>query len=329
MMPASTNGADTQSPKHPVRWLLACLLTAFGVLYWMFPFVSPIEIGNDYQAFSIKRQMEYQFCIEKGAFPLYIPGGTFGRPGIVISLGQLFHPISHLAAALPGYWSGHALQFNTLLRLLSLAITHFVVFAFFRRLSVRPALAFCMSFVAVYNMRMLDSFRYGASLEGYCAFLMLCCALGWHYLSRTPRLGPAAIAVCTYLLVTSGHPQWMFLAMLPALAFVLVLPIFVRSLEGPEPRLSGLWTYYFGAFLSIGVGLLLSSAYVIPYYFDFVGHSGPRIDQTHEFSVAMSNTVFGMLSNFFNPYWLMLAFCYNSTFLSPIAQLVERAAVNR
>ncbi len=44
---------------------------------------------------------------------------------------------------------------------------------FLRRLRLSTALAFVFSFITVYNLRMLDMFRYGASLENYVGFVML------------------------------------------------------------------------------------------------------------------------------------------------------------
>ena len=50
-----------------------------------------------------------------------------GQTSSALTLGQIYHPISHIAASLPGYWEGKALEWINLLRLLSLGVAQFIL----------------------------------------------------------------------------------------------------------------------------------------------------------------------------------------------------------
>ena len=196
----------------------------FIVFYWQVPFLSSQVMGNDYTGFPIKQQLELQYSLAHGTVPLYIPGFAGGQTAAALTLGQFYHPISHLAAKLPGYWHGNALEWNTLLKLLQLALVHLGLFFLLLRLKLSPLLSFIISFITVYNLRMLDLFRYGASLENYTGYLLLCLAMAFYYLKGVSPVvdnqdkkasiyrrftGPALIIGATYLLITGGHPQMM------------------------------------------------------------------------------------------------------------------------
>jgi hypothetical protein len=146
------------------------IVLPFLFFYWMIPFASNLTIGNDYQHYSIEWQMELLFSIKSGSFPLYVPGFAFGHSSSTLTLGQVFHPISHIASFLPGYWDGKALQWNTFLRLLHLGLTHLALFSFLRKIRLTILFSFLLSCITVYNLRMLDLFRFAASLETYTGF---------------------------------------------------------------------------------------------------------------------------------------------------------------
>ncbi|HVN27878.1 MAG TPA: hypothetical protein VMT64_05295, partial [Candidatus Binataceae bacterium] len=115
---------------------LICLLP-FAIFYWMLPFVGDLTIGNDYPRYSIQQQMELRYSIAHGTFPLYAPGFAGGRSSAALTLGQMYHPLSFIAAHSPGYWSGDALDWNTFWRLVSLGLTQLVLFNLLRRLKLR------------------------------------------------------------------------------------------------------------------------------------------------------------------------------------------------
>lgn len=146
-------------------WVVTALvlLLPLVVLYWLVPFAGKYTIGNDYLSYWINNQMYLMFSIKNGTFPLYSPGFLGGWTSSVLTLGQLFHPISWLAAITPGYWNGYAHQIGTILRLAELGVTGAIIFLFLRRLRLAVPLAFVLSFITVYNLRMLDMFRYGVA----------------------------------------------------------------------------------------------------------------------------------------------------------------------
>ena len=190
--------------KSRISVVVIILAVPFFVLYWLVPFASKYTIGIDYTKFWIDMQLYLRFSLEHGTFPLYAPGFNGGWTSSALTLGQLWHPISWLAANLPGYWTGHAHEIGTLLRLFSLGGVHLVLFFFLRRLRLDITLAFLISFITTYNLRMLDMFRYGASLENYTAFLLLCVMIAWCYVTPKNDSGPFVLrSPHTFLLLAA------------------------------------------------------------------------------------------------------------------------------
>lgn len=183
-----------------------CILP-FVVFYWMLPFYGTMTIGNDYPRFAITQQMELQYSLARGSFPLYAPGFAGGRSAAALTLGGMYHPLSHLAAHSPGYWNGGALEWNTFWRLVSLGLTQLVLFNLLRRLELSTDFAFVVSFITVYNLRTLDMFRYGASLENYLGFLLLFAAMTNLYLAPDSAIRALLVIGATYLMICGGHPQ--------------------------------------------------------------------------------------------------------------------------
>ena len=114
----------------------------FLVFYWQVPFLADMTIGNDYTGCTIQEQMELQYALAHGFFPLYVPGFHGGQTSAALTLGQLYHPFPHLASMLPGYWKGNALQWITLLRLLSLGLVQLGLFILLRRLRISTIFSF-------------------------------------------------------------------------------------------------------------------------------------------------------------------------------------------
>ena len=246
--------------------------------------------------------MELMFSLKTGSFPLYVPGFAGGQSASALTLGQIYHPISHIASILSGYWNGKALQWNTFLRLLSLCLAQMALFGFLRRLRFKTLMAFILSFVTVYNLRMLDLFRYGASLESWTGHIFLCSAIGWYCLDPTKRFRPLLIIAATYWLVCSGHPQMMYYGLIGAGLFTLIAPHFIAEMVS-DRRTSGrnplrLWLRI-GLFIFIGI--VLSSAYVIPFYFDFVATNASRVAQNYSYADQFRDSFMGTLNSFFQP----------------------------
>ncbi len=101
------------NPRQPLPyWLLGLIFVLPFLLFaWMLPFVGRLSIGNDYVVYSIFNQLEIQFSLAHGQFPLFVPGVTGGAPVSTLTLGQLYHPLPYLAALSPGYWTGSALDY--------------------------------------------------------------------------------------------------------------------------------------------------------------------------------------------------------------------------
>lgn len=283
-----------------LKWSI-CMLP-FAVFYWLIPFCGDRTIGNDYPRFSIQTQMETQYSIARGSFPLYAPGFAGGRSAAALTLGQTYHPLSHLAAHSPGYWNGSALEWNTFWRLLSLGLTHLVLFNLLRKLDLRADAAFIISFLTVYNQRMLDMFRYGASLESYTGFLLLCAAMAFFYIQPRRILGPLSLMGATYLVICAGHPQMAYFGFIGTGLIGLVTPAVVAAIK-PDITLS--WrkalAFYATVGLCIGGGVLLASAYMLPFYFEFLRDAPDRMGRTYAWSVEYCDTLRGELNSFFNP----------------------------
>jgi hypothetical protein len=278
------------------------LALPFIVFYWLLPFISGLTIGNDYGLFSIQQQLELQYSIEHDSFPLYVPGFAEGRSSAALTLGQIFHPASHLSALMPGYWDGLALEWNTLFRLLQLGVAQLVVFLLLTRLRITWPVAFFLSFITIYNLRMLDLFRYGASLENYTGHIFLCTAIGYYFLKPSKFSGPLFIIIGTYLLICGGHPQMMFYGLLGAIIATLVIPFAFRAINSDIAFSKyELLVFYSSVGAFSFIGLLLASAYTIPFYFDYVTDAVGRVGQNYKWAITLSDTWGGALESFFAP----------------------------
>jgi hypothetical protein len=280
---------------------LICVLP-FAVFYWLLPFGGTLTIANDYPEHSIRQQMELQYSLAHGTFPLYAPGFAGGRGAAALTLGQMYHPLSHLAAHSIGYWKGYALEWNTFWRLVSLGLVQLVLFNLLRRLKLSTDFAFILSFLTVYNQRMLDMFRYGASLENYTGFLLLCAALANLYITPDRFIRSLAVIGATYLLICGGHPQIAYLGCAGAALIALVIPYAVAALR---PELAVNWRrtlrYYAAAGTYVGLGQLLALAYTLPFFVEFLRDAPKRVDQSYEWSLALSDQWGGAANSFFNP----------------------------
>jgi hypothetical protein len=289
------------APSRPLSVIIVVL--PFIIFYWMAPFISDLTLGHDYVEFAIRQQMELFFSIEKGSFPLYVPGFALGHSSSALTQGQVFHPISYIASALPGYWDGKALQWNTFLRLLSLGLTQLVLFLFLRKIRLNNIFAFLLSFITVYNLRMLDLFRYGASLEAYTSHLLLCAAIGWYFIKPAKWFGPISIILLTYLLICSGHPREMYYALLGSVLFAMVVPYFVSTmLDVRGVHFKDALTFWTKVGVCLVLGILLSSAYILPFYFDFIDANTLRVGQSYAANSQAPDTFWGSVNNFFFPY---------------------------
>ena len=288
------------------RRLAVCLFflaTSLVMFAWMVPFISPWTIGNDYLVFCPGAQLDLMWSVWKGTFPLYMPGFAGGHSTAAMTLGQLYHPIPWISSLMPGFWRGHALDWNSLYRVLSLGVAHLGLFKLCRRLRVNPLPAFLLTFPVVYNQRMLDSFRYGASLDGYSAMLFVATAGGFVYLEHRAKRAVFLLGFSTYLIAVSGHPQWAFLGLLIAGVFTLLFPWIARAIDPSRPRPTVRWLGRLVGRLSLGygTGLLLASPYLLTFYFEYFKTNHSRAENDYAWTLGWGDSFRGHLENFMFP----------------------------
>jgi hypothetical protein len=312
-------------------WLFF-LAIPFVMLSWLAPFVTRLTIGNDYAIYSLGAQLDAMWSVWKGTFPLYMPGFASGHSTASMTLGQLYHPLSWISSVMPGYWHGLALEWNTFFRLLSLGFTHLFLFKLCRRLSVSPLYAFLATFPVVYNLRMLDSFRYGASVEAYTGMLLAATAAGFVFLDSERKRPVALLGVSTYLLAVSGHPQWAFFGLLGAGLFALLFPWVAAAVHPDFTRLprKPFFAYILRLTVGFGTGLLLAAPYLLTFYFEYFRTNHSRAENAYQWTLGYADSLRGEASNFLFPLHADVhgAFAGSALYLIaalfPIAALVKR-----
>ena len=309
--------------------LVVCFLLPFFALYWMVPFIGKYVIGNDYIKYWIENQMFLRFSLSNGTFPLYAPGFNGGWTSSALTLGQLYHPISWLSAITPGYWDGFALQINTFFRLVELGGTCAVLFLFLRKLRLSIPLAFILSFITVFNLRMLDMFRYGASLENYTAMLLLFTALGWFYLSPNNRLLLFCISICSWLLIVGGHPQIALIGLFSTVVVCIVFPFYASCLFPDEHPLHFRLVFRFWGWsaFSVMLGILLASAYILPFYFEYLKESFRGAKGEFIWACNYQDALGGIIFNFLNPFFSDVHTAFGGSSLILLAALFPLAGL--
>ena len=184
--------------------------------------------------------------------------------------------------------------------------------------------AFIFSFIAVYNLRMLDMFRYGASLENYTAFLLLVAALIWYYVSDTKYAGPLCIIGSTWLMAVGGHPQMMYYGFIGAVLIWAIMPFYIRSLrifDNPDDYKSPR-KYYLGAAVCMLAGVLLAACYFVPFYFEYMRDSQRGGEATFKWACDFGDVPTGIIYNFFNPFYSDVHGAFGGTTLIVLAAIV-------
>ncbi|MEM3101632.1 MAG: hypothetical protein QXT99_09830, partial [Candidatus Nitrosotenuis sp.] len=268
----------------------------------MLPFVSSFTIGGDYIKFPIRHQMEFLFSIKTGSFPLYVPGFASGHSVTALTLGQPFHTLTWMVSIMPGYWEGRAIEWNNLFKLLSLGLTQLILYILLRRLGVDKVLSFALSFITVYTLRMINLFQYGAALEAYTGYLILCALIGLYCVNPKGVFLPLGIVFTTYLLICSGHPEEMYYGLLAGGIFAIIAPSYVSVLL-PDARYDlkrGFRFWLMVGFL-LSLGVMLSSVYIIPFYFEFFKLNIHRVGMDYDTAILNTDTFIGTINNFFLP----------------------------
>lgn len=296
---------------------------------WLCPFVMPNTLGNDYAIYSPGDQLELMWAVWKGTFPLFMPGFAGGHSTAAMTLGQLYHPLPWISSIMPGYWRGLALEWNTTFRLVSLGVAHISLFKLCRRLRVTPLPAFVATFPVVYNLRMLDSFRYGASLDSYVAMLLIAAAAGFVFLDQESKKPVAFLSLGTYLIVVSGHPQWAFLGLMIAGLFAVLFPWAARAMDPacPRPERGQLGRYLKRLTAGFGSGLLFASPYLLAFYFEFFKTNQSRTNGDYAWSLGYADTTPGEFANFLFPLHADVHGAFGGSALFLLAALFPLAAL--
>ncbi len=283
-------------------WSVLVLLQPFLLLWWLVPGVGETSIGNDYPVYAIEYQQELLFSVVNGSYPLYAPGFHHGQSAAALSLGGLHHPIAWVCGLMPGSWHGHALSWNTLFRLLSLGLAQLALLRLLRGLSLPPWLAWLLSTASVYSLRMLDMFRFAATLEAWTGTWFLVAAAGWLWLDRRSRGAPLAVVLATWWLVCSGHPQFAYFGALAAGIFVLALPALgAAGLGTPSEPWPSAWAYLWRVASWGALGLGLSASLLLPFGLDFMASNSGRVGREWAWSLMYCDTPPGVLANFVLP----------------------------
>jgi hypothetical protein len=277
-------------------------------------------MGGDYLRYSITAQKELLFALKTKTFPLYLPGFAGGHSSSAATLGQLFHPISHIASLMPGYWDGLTVDWNNFFKLLSLGLTHLVLFAFLLEIRLNIIFAFILSFIAMYNLRYLYAYQYGAASEAYTGYFMLCAAIGWYYIRKPGWTGASIIIIATYLLVCSGHPEEVYYGVFGSILFTLIAPFFLSGILGEKLDYKKAIKFWLIVGSYISAGILLSSAYIIPFYSEFLKSNVSRVGRNYAWANMNLDSFIGTLNNFFLPLHSMphTAFGGSSLILIPM-----------
>ena len=311
-------------------WLLF-LAIPFGMFAWLLPFVSSVTIGNDYSIFGPGQQIELMWSAWKGTFPLYMPGFAEGHSTAAMTLGQLYHPLSWISSIMPRYRHGQALEWNTFFRLLSLGLAHAFLFKLCRRLHIKPLPSFLLTVPVIYNLRMLDSFRYGAALDAYVGMVLAATATGFVYFDRESKRPIALLGVCTYLLTVSGHPQWSFFGLTGVGLFALLFPWLAVALDPEIDALSveSLVRYAKRLTVGFGTGVLLASPYLLTFYLEYFSTNHSRLENGYAWTLFNGDSFLGELCNFLLPFHADVHGAFGGSALFLVAALFPLTALVR
>jgi hypothetical protein len=314
--------AAPASPPRTGWWAAAVAAVPVVLFWWMAPFVGGWSLGNDYVDFMLPYQQELQLPWALGQWPLWVPGYAGGQTAAALSFGQFFHPLAQAAAHLPGYWDGAAWHWNTLLRLATLALVHWALFAWFRRLT-GDGWAFVLALAAVYNLRTLDCLRYGSALEAMTGGLWCCAALGQLAITPGAARWRWSLAAGVAWTITSGYPQMAYYALLGVLLFTALAPAFTAACR-PAWRLDreGLRCFRRAAAWAAAAGIGITAAYWVPYLLDFAAANAGRAGRSYAFAAGYTDTFIGTADNFLRPLRSDVHGAFGGSFLLTVGALL-------
>lgn len=312
------------SYKDDAPIIILCLTIPFLMFWWMDPApallginmrpfleaftldckdLAGVSLSNDYGKFTTIPQVHAFFSLKNGSFPLFFPWFWYGQSVTANTLSQIWHPFAFILPHFDMYGQGGALKLTSVFQLVSLGMSQSLLYMLLRKLASNRFLAFIFSFIAIYNIRMLESFRYQASLEAYTGMMFTCVAIGFFYLSfsRQNRFWYGLlITFSTYWLVTSGHPQFMFYGLLASFAFLFLFPWLAGFMMSDPPQ-KAIIKFYCYALCYIFLGVILASVYTVPYYFEFLQDNSARARAAYEDLNVGTYAFWLWLCNFLSP----------------------------
>lgn len=190
--------------KSTSAWLaLGFVATALSCFGWIL--FSGQQIGNDYQAYQVSQAMNLRYFQKLGVEPQWHAYITGGIPIHGLALTQAFYLPGWLTSLLPGYWTGRALDWFSLRHLCLAMGGHFLFFILLRKFfSTTRLLAFLFSLVCFYQLRTLDSLRFGNAMDATVLAYGIVVAFALYTLKPSPKIG-ILIFLLTQLLFTASY----------------------------------------------------------------------------------------------------------------------------
>ena len=180
-------------------------------------------LGNDFQQAHVTEALNLRSYLALGLEPMWAPHFSGGIPYYGLAMAQAFHLPGWFMSHLPGYFTGNALVLFALKGLLVLMFGHAVTYFSLRRITgLQPWVCYALSLLTIYNLSVLDAFRYGTALDAFVYAQCLILVLISYLKEPRPSLLIGLVGL-SQLLMTSGYPPTLPFAVLAGL---LVLSVF-------------------------------------------------------------------------------------------------------
>ncbi len=253
-------------------------------------------LGADYAPSQPGHQLLFMQTIRDGFWPLWAPGDSGGIPFAAYFLTQQYSPVTWLMMLFDASFNGLQVEMLTFLRIGLLGMSGFATYLLARRLSLSAIAGVLAGVIYVFNLRMLDCFRYGSALDTV-VWLPVLLLIVERLLDR-PRIGWVAVyAGVQHLMIVAGHTQKAFYC----IAFVNAWFIVRAWTASPD------WAWRIGRALRFAagqaLGLCLSAVMLIPILMEFVPLWTNRVGSTERYWYEHQMTWPDVLYNFIAP-WL-------------------------